>query len=182
MACALAQNTRSSHVQPRCSLDLQAVSRHHQTSSNKISKKLQAVCTKQGQHCFCLGSRARLEIFLSVRGSPKGLTTVFNSFGLDREAPIRLFLKLQIQNLNMLKSLFCRLEASLGLFLKLQIENSKMLKSIFCRLGTSKVRGGGLNPGSTQVRTLGLDQRGGRPNINIKNLGSTQVQPRLNPV
>ena len=45
----------------------------------------------------------------------------------------------------------------------------------------SKVRGGGLNPGSTQVRTLGLDQRGGRPNINIKNLGSTQVQPRFNP-
>ena len=41
--------------------------------------------------------------------------------------------------------------------------------------------GGGLNPGSTQVRTLGLDQRGGRPNINIKNLGSTQVQPRFNP-
>ena len=47
---------------------------------------------------------------------------------------------------------------------------------------SSKVRGGGgLNPGSTQVRTLGLDQRGGRPNINIKNLGSTQVQPRFNP-
>ena len=41
--------------------------------------------------------------------------------------------------------------------------------------------GGGLNPGSTQVRTLGLDQRGGRPNINIKNLGSTQVQPRFHP-
>ena len=41
--------------------------------------------------------------------------------------------------------------------------------------------GGGLSPGSTQVRTLGLDQRGGRPNINIKNLGSTQVQPRFNP-
>ena len=44
----------------------------------------------------------------------------------------------------------------------------------------SKVRGGS-NPGSTQVRTLGLDQKGGRANINIKNLGSTQVQPRLNP-
>ena len=41
--------------------------------------------------------------------------------------------------------------------------------------------GEGLNPGSTQVPTLGLDQRGGRPNINIKNLGSTQVQPRFNP-
>ena len=47
-------------------------------------------------------------------------------------------------------------------------------------VAVSKVRGG-LNPGSTQVRTLGLDQRGGRPNINIKNLGSTQVQPRFNP-
>ena len=48
----------------------------------------------------------------------------------------------------------------------------------YCEQGTG---GGGLNPGSTQVRTLGLDQRGGRPNINIKNLGSTQVQPRFNP-
>ena len=53
----------------------------------------------------------------------------------------------------------------------------------------SKVRGGGfLNPGSTQVRTLGLDQRGGgristsrtwvQPRFNP---GSTQVQPRFNP-
>ena len=35
---------------------------------------------------------------------------------------------------------------------------------------SSKVRGRSLNPGSTQVRTLGLDQTGGRPNM---------VQPRL---
>ena len=35
--------------------------------------------------------------------------------------------------------------------------------------------------GGAQVRTLGLDQRRGGPNINIKNLGSTQVQPRFNP-
>ena len=59
--------------------------------------------------------------------------------------------------------------------------------------------GGGLNPGSTQVRTLGLDQRGeGRistsrtwvqPRFNPDSIqtrdkfnpGSTQLQPRLNP-
>ena len=43
----------------------------------------------------------------------------------------------------------------------------------------SKVRGGGLNPGSTQVRTLGLDQRGGAGEYQHQepgfNPGSTQV-------
>ena len=53
---------------------------------------------------------------------------------------------------------------------------------------TSKVGGGGLNPGPTQVRTLGLDQRRGgqistsRPWVQPRfNPGSTQVQPRFNP-
>ena len=44
----------------------------------------------------------------------------------------------------------------------------------------SKVRGGGLNPGSTQVRTLGLDQRGGAGRISTsRTWSSTQVQPQV---
>ena len=56
------------------------------------------------------------------------------------------------------------------------------------RAGARYRGGGGLNPGSTQVRTLGLDQRGGgristsrtwvQPRFNP---GSTQIKPSLNP-
>ena len=40
--------------------------------------------------------------------------------------------------------------------------------------------GGGLNPGSTQIRTLGLDQRE-EAEYQYQEPGSTQVQPRFNP-
>ena len=74
-------------------------------------------------------------------------------------------------------------------YLAMWLKPLKTLQTSSTRLCGPRARyGGGLNPGSTQVRTLGLDQRGGgristsrtwvQPRFNP---GSTQVQPRFNP-
>ena len=52
---------------------------------------------------------------------------------------------------------------------------------MLCKKQVEQDTGGGVEPRFNPGSNSGAGSEGGRANINIKNLGSTQVQPRFNP-